>query len=160
MCSLHYTICSCQEYVCSTVKLSQFLLYLPKHALHSSSCFTILKDQQSGLDMEIWLTPIRTSTYERPFTREGNYLVIYLSLIIMLSFSPCIKLLCQLPISFLIFGNMQPLFWVYPSNFLLFLLRIYLSYSIVKIVWESFSLNFSVRIPNIPSDALHVPYYM
>ena len=76
MCSLQYTICSCHEYIYSTVKLSQFLQYLPKHALQSSSCFTILKDQQSGLDMEIWLTPIRTSTYERPFTQEGNYLVV------------------------------------------------------------------------------------
>ena len=75
MCSLQYTICSCQEYICSTVKLSQFLQYLPKHELQSSSCFTILKGQQSGLDMEIWLTPIRTSTYKRPFTQEGNYLV-------------------------------------------------------------------------------------
>ena len=45
------------------MKLSQFLQYLPKHALQSSSCFTTLKDQQSGLDME------------RPFTQEGNYLV-------------------------------------------------------------------------------------
>ena len=75
MYSLQYTICSCQEYICSTVKLSQFLQYLPRHALLSSSCFTILKDQQSGLDMEIWLTPVRTSTCERPFTWEGNYVV-------------------------------------------------------------------------------------
>ena len=34
-----------------------------------------MKDQQSGLDMERWLTPQGTSTYERPFTQEGNYLV-------------------------------------------------------------------------------------
>ena len=74
-CSLQYTVCSCEEYICSTVKLSQFLQYLTKHAFQSSSCLTILKDQQSGLDMEIWLTPIRTSTYERPFTQKGNYLV-------------------------------------------------------------------------------------
>ena len=75
VCNLQYPICSCQEYICSTVKLSQFLQYLPKHALQSSSYFTILDDQHSGLDMEIWLTPVRTSTYERPFTHEGNYLV-------------------------------------------------------------------------------------
>ena len=78
MCSLQYIICSWQEYICSTVKLSQFLQYLPKHAPQRSSYFTILKDQQSGLHMEIWLTFIRTSTYERPFTWEGNYLVFYL----------------------------------------------------------------------------------
>ena len=34
-----------------------------------------MQDQQSGLDMERWLTPWRTFTYERPFTWEGNYLV-------------------------------------------------------------------------------------
>ena len=34
-----------------------------------------LKDKKSGIDMERWLTPWRTSTYERPFTQEGNYLV-------------------------------------------------------------------------------------
>ena len=34
-----------------------------------------MKDQQRGVDMERWLTPQRTSTYERPFTQEGNYLV-------------------------------------------------------------------------------------
>ena len=33
------------------------------------------KGQQSGLDMERWLTPQRNSTYKRPFTWEGNYLV-------------------------------------------------------------------------------------
>ena len=76
MSSLQYTIFSCQEYICSAVKLRQLLQYLPKHALQSSSHFTILKDQQSGLDMERWLTPLRTSTYERPFTQEGNYLVL------------------------------------------------------------------------------------
>ena len=27
------------------------------------------------MDMQRWLTPHRTSTYERPFTQEGNYLV-------------------------------------------------------------------------------------
>ena len=75
--SLQYTILRCQEYICSAVKLSQFLQYLPKHALWSSSCFATLKDQQSGLDMERWLTPQRTSTYKRPFTQEGNYLVTY-----------------------------------------------------------------------------------
>ena len=50
--SLQYTNFSCQEYVFSSVKLSQFLQYLPKYALQSSSCFTTLKDQQSGLDIE------------------------------------------------------------------------------------------------------------
>ena len=49
---------------------------LHQYALESSSSFTTLKDQQSGLDMERWLTPWRPSTYERPFTQEGNYLVI------------------------------------------------------------------------------------
>ena len=73
--SVQYTVCSCQEFVCSTVKLSQFLQYLPKHALQSSSCFMILKDQQSGLDKEIWLAPVRSSTYKRPFAQKGNYLV-------------------------------------------------------------------------------------
>ena len=75
MWSLQYTILSCQEYIYSAVKLSQFLQYLPKHPLQSSSCITILKDQKVGLDMERWLTPLRTSTYERNFTWEGNYLV-------------------------------------------------------------------------------------
>ena len=75
MSSLQYTICRCQGYIISNVKLCQFLQYLPKYALCSSSRFTTLKDQQSGLDMERWLTPWRTSTYERPFTREVNYLV-------------------------------------------------------------------------------------
>ena len=31
---------------------------------------------KSGLNMERWLTSWRTSTHERPFTQEGNYLVI------------------------------------------------------------------------------------
>ena len=62
-------------YIFSTVKLCQFLQYLPKYALYSSSSFTTLKDHQSGMDMERWLTPWRTYTYERPFTQEGNYLV-------------------------------------------------------------------------------------
>ena len=57
----------------SSVKLSQFLQYLSKYALVSSSCFTTL-------NKEVWTwkddwPPWRTSTYERPFTREGNYLV-------------------------------------------------------------------------------------
>ena len=56
--SLQYTIFSCQEYIFSSVKLSQFLQYLPKYSLQSSSCFTTLKDQQSGLDIERWLTPL------------------------------------------------------------------------------------------------------
>ena len=30
---------------------------------------------KSGLDMERWLTPWKTSTHKRPFTQEGNYLV-------------------------------------------------------------------------------------
>ena len=91
MCSWQYTVCGCQEYICSTVKLSQFLKYLPKHALQSSSCFTILKDQQCGLDMEIWFTPIRNSTYKRPFTQEGNYLVIYCFSVTLSNLtSPCI----------------------------------------------------------------------
>ena len=34
---------------------------------------------KSDLDMERWLTPWRTSTHERPFTWEGNYLVFFLS---------------------------------------------------------------------------------
>ena len=75
MSSWQYTILRCQEYVFSAVKLSQFLQYLSKHALQSSSCFITLKDQQSGLDMVRWLIPWRTSTYERPFTWKGNYLV-------------------------------------------------------------------------------------
>ena len=33
MSSLQYTICRCQGYICSAVKLSQFLQYLPKYAL-------------------------------------------------------------------------------------------------------------------------------
>ena len=57
----------------SSVKLSQFLQYLSKYALLSSSCFTTL-------NKEVWTwkdywPPWRTSTYERPFTWEGNYLV-------------------------------------------------------------------------------------
>ena len=43
-----YTILS---YMFGGLKLRQFLQYLPKHALESSSCFTTLKDWQSGLDM-------------------------------------------------------------------------------------------------------------
>ena len=31
--------------------------------------------EQRSLDMERWLTPWRTSTYERPFTQVVNYLV-------------------------------------------------------------------------------------
>ena len=48
---------------------------LHQYALESSSSFTTLKDQQSSLDMERWLTPWRTSTYERPFIQEGNYII-------------------------------------------------------------------------------------
>ena len=36
-----------------------------------------MKDQPSGLDMEIDWPPWKTSTYERPFTQEGNYLVYF-----------------------------------------------------------------------------------
>ena len=71
--SLQYTIFSFQEYVFSSVKLSHCLQYLTKYSLLSSSCFTTLN--KSGLYMERWLTPWRTSKYERPFTWEGNYLV-------------------------------------------------------------------------------------
>ena len=49
MSNLQYTICSCQEYVFSSVKLSQLLQYLPKHAFQNSSCFTTLKHQQNWL---------------------------------------------------------------------------------------------------------------
>ena len=57
----------------SSVKLSQFLQYLSKYAILSSSCFTTL-------NKEVWTwkddwPPWRTSKYERPFTQEGNYLV-------------------------------------------------------------------------------------
>ena len=38
--SLQYTIFSCQEYVFSSVKLSQFLQYFPKYALLNSTVFT------------------------------------------------------------------------------------------------------------------------
>ena len=55
------------------MKLSQFLQYLSKYALLSSSCFTTL-------NKEVWTwkddwPPRRTSTYEKPFTQEVNYLV-------------------------------------------------------------------------------------
>ena len=43
------------------------------------SC-TTLKDQQRGLDMERCFDPRRNSTYERPFTWEGNYLVFRVNL--------------------------------------------------------------------------------
>ena len=50
----------------SSVRLSQFLQYLSKYALLSTSSFTIL-------NKEVWTwkddwPPRRTSTYERPFT--------------------------------------------------------------------------------------------
>ena len=48
---------------------------IQKYALYRSTSFTTMQGQQSGLDMERWLTPWRTSTYERPFTWEGTYLV-------------------------------------------------------------------------------------
>ena len=35
-----------------------------------------MQDQQSGLDMERWLTPWRMSTYKRSFTWEANYLIL------------------------------------------------------------------------------------
>ena len=59
MSSLQYTICTCQGYICSTVKLCQFLQFLPKYALYSSSSFTTMKDQQRGVDMERRCTPFR-----------------------------------------------------------------------------------------------------
>ena len=43
-----YTLIS---YIFSALKLRQFLQYLPKHKLESSSCYTAQKDQQGGLDM-------------------------------------------------------------------------------------------------------------
>ena len=35
------------------------------------------KNQKSSMDIERLLTHQRTSTYERPFTHEGNYLASY-----------------------------------------------------------------------------------
>ena len=52
-----YTICMCQGYICSTVKLCQFLQFLPKCALYSSSSFTTMKNQLRGVDMERLFTP-------------------------------------------------------------------------------------------------------
>ena len=43
-----YTIIS---YIFSALQLRQFLQYLPKHKLESSSCYRARKDQQSDLDM-------------------------------------------------------------------------------------------------------------
>ena len=67
MSSLKYTIFSCQDYVFSSVKLSQFLQYLPNYSLQSSSCFTTLKHQQSGLDIERLLTPLETFYMQKTF---------------------------------------------------------------------------------------------
>ena len=77
MYTLQYTVFKCQEYILSAVKLSQFLQYLPKHALKSS-----IASQHGKTNKVVWTwkddwRPWRTSTYERPFTWEGNYLVAF-----------------------------------------------------------------------------------
>ena len=71
MSSLQYAILRCQEYIFSAVKLSQFLQYLPKHALKNFSCFTTLKDQQSGLDMKGWLTILENFYIWKTFYLKG-----------------------------------------------------------------------------------------
>ena len=72
--SLLYITFSFQEYLFSCVKLSPFLQYLPKYSLLCSSLL------HNTLNKVVWTwkddwPPRRTSTYERPFTRKGNYLV-------------------------------------------------------------------------------------
>ena len=52
------------------VEMTKFKSYLSSyHPMQKAS------NWKSGLDMERWLTPWRTSTHKRPFTQEGNYLV-------------------------------------------------------------------------------------
>ena len=52
------------------VQITKFKSYLSSyHPMQKAS------NWKSGLDIERWLTPWRTSTHERPFTQEGNYLV-------------------------------------------------------------------------------------
>ena len=51
------------------VQIMKFKSYLSSyHPMQKAS------NWKSGLDMERWLTPWRTSTHERPFTWKGNYL--------------------------------------------------------------------------------------
>ena len=42
------------------------------------------------MDMERWFTPQIPSTYERPFTHEGNYLVVYNALASIVMVTPAI----------------------------------------------------------------------
>ena len=74
MSSLQYTICSFQEYVLGCVKLSPFLQYLPKYSLLSSTLLLNTLNKVVWTWKDDWPAR-RTSTYERPFTRGGNYLV-------------------------------------------------------------------------------------
>ena len=58
------------------VQMMKFKSYLSSyHPMQKAS------NWKSGLDMERWLTPWRTSTHRRPFTWEGNYLDEYCALV-------------------------------------------------------------------------------
>ena len=85
----HFVTDHLQEYVqftiyqCVGVKGTSAVLwssnnycsFSPKYAIWSSRSCTTLKDQQSGLDMERWLTPGEILLTKDLFTWEGNYLV-------------------------------------------------------------------------------------
>ena len=59
------------------VQMTKFKSYLSSyHPMQKAS------NWESGLDMERWLIPLRTSTHKRPFTQEGNYLVVFFSLVL------------------------------------------------------------------------------
>ena len=59
-----------------TLVLSLFV-HMTKFQSYVSSYHPMQKasNWKGGLDMEKWLTPWMTSTYKRPFTPEGSYLV-------------------------------------------------------------------------------------
>ena len=80
MSSLQYTILRCQEYICSAVKLSNFCNI--SQNMYSKVPVAL---QHWKTNKVVWTwkddwPPWRTSTYERPFTWEGNYLVFKLEL--------------------------------------------------------------------------------
>ena len=60
-----YTVIS---YIFSALKLRQFLQYLPKHKLESSSCYTAVKRPTEWSGHVNMIDPQRTATYKRPFT--------------------------------------------------------------------------------------------